>query len=352
MGAFINGTGNISPQRTHNNEVFNDGFVFHQGNRFACIEPDYTQFIDVKQIRRMSRIIKMGVVAAQLASREANSENPDAIIVGTAFGCLEDTNSFLSKLVQYKEDMLSPTAFIHSTHNTIAAQVAIMFRCHGYNNTYVHKGISFESALQDAVLLLDEGASENVLVGGVDEITEASFNIMSRFRMYKNAEENNGENLFHLKTKGTIAGEGAAFFSISNLKTENSSCEIKFVRTFSFNTLEEIIAEAKKLLSQHSITVPDMVLAGHNGDNKDDELTAKFIDGIGCNDVISKFKHLCGEYGTASAFGLWLATTILKEKQIPGAFQLQSSSVNEIQNILLYNHHGNIHHSLILVTAC
>lgn len=352
MGAFINGTGNISPQRTHNNEVLNDGFVFHKGNRLTCIEPDYTQFIDVKQIRRMSRIIKMGVVTAQLASRKAGIENPDAIIVGTAFGCLEDTNSFLSKMVQYKEDMLSPTAFIHSTHNTIAAQVAIMFHCHGYNSTYVHKGISFESALQDAVMLLDEGASENVLVGGVDEITETSFNIMNRFGFYKDAEENNGENLFQLKTKGTIAGEGATFFSISKLKSQNSSCEIKFVRTFSFNSLEEVIAEAKKLLTQHSITTPDMVLAGYNGDKKDDELTNQFINGIGCTDVVSRFKHLCGEYGTASAFGLWLATTILKEKRIPSAFQLDLTEGMEIKNILIYNHHGDIHHSLMLVSSC
>jgi len=352
MGAFINGTGTISPQSSHNNEVLKNGFMTLAGNRFSCIEPDYSQFIDVKQIRRMSRIIKMGVVAAQMASRYAEIDNPDAIIVGTAFGCLEDTNSFLSKLVQYKEDMLSPTAFIHSTHNTIAAQVAIIFRCHGYNSTYVHKGISFESALMDAVLLLEEGTSKNVLVGGVDEITETGFNIMNRLGLYKDDEKINSDNLLHLKTKGTVAGEGATFFSVSDTRTNKSIAEIKYVRTFSFNTLDEVITETKKIFSENSIIKPDMLIAGFNGDEKDDKLTNEFINKIGCSDIATGYKHLCGEYGTASAFGLWMATTILKEKRVPVAFKLDGASGKIIENILLYNHHGDIHHSLILVTSC
>jgi len=157
MGIFIKGVGNVSPQKTIDKHIFeSEDLLPISSNRLKCIEPDYTQFVDSKQLRRMSRVIRMGVAASFTALKEAKIEKPDAVIVGTALGCLEDTASFLSKLVQNNEEMLSPTAFIYSTHNTIAAQIAYLLNCKGYNSTYVHKNISFESALIDAILLLHE----------------------------------------------------------------------------------------------------------------------------------------------------------------------------------------------------
>src|SRR6185369_6984851 len=146
---------------------------------------DYKAFIDVRQIRRMSRIIKMGVAAAMECLGEAGIEVPDAIVTGTAYGCLEDTGIFLSKMVEQREELLAPTAFIQSTHNTVGAQIALMLHCNGYNNVFVHRGFSFESALLDAMLLLNEQEADNILVGGIDETTTTSHTIMSRFGLYK-----------------------------------------------------------------------------------------------------------------------------------------------------------------------
>ncbi len=46
---------------------------------------------------------------------------PGAIITGTALGCLEDTVTFLTRMIELNEELLPPTAFIQSTHNTVAA---------------------------------------------------------------------------------------------------------------------------------------------------------------------------------------------------------------------------------------
>ena len=100
----------------------------------------------------MSRIIKMGVRRMECL-KEAGVENPGAIITGTAYGCLADTESFLTKMVENKEELLTPTAFIQSTHNTVGAQIALMLKCHNYNNTFVHRGFSFENALLDAIII-------------------------------------------------------------------------------------------------------------------------------------------------------------------------------------------------------
>ncbi|HEY9196512.1 MAG TPA: beta-ketoacyl synthase chain length factor, partial [Mucilaginibacter sp.] len=171
---YIRSTGNISPQNTFGTIPFSDGPVAYEVNRLSCITPDYKELIDPKLIRRMSRVIKMGVASAMACLNDAGISNPDAIVTGTAYGCLEDTGVFLSKMVERGEELLTPTSFIQSTHNTVGAQVALLLGCNAYNNTFVSGGFSFENTLADAQMLLQEGQANQVLVGGIDEITEYS----------------------------------------------------------------------------------------------------------------------------------------------------------------------------------
>src|SRR5215203_4669641 len=228
---YILGTGNISAQKTFGHVPFLTEAVEYTGNRLSCIEPDYKAFIDAKQIRRMSRIIRIGVAAAMECLREAGVNSPDAIVTGTAYGCLEDTGLFLSKMVEYKEELLTPTAFIQSTHNTIGAQIGLMLQCNNYNNAFVHRGFSFESALQDALMLLKEDEFNHVLVGAIDEITNISHPILTRLGLYKK-ENTSSLGLYSSGTKGTIAGEGAAFFLLSNKPGYNDYGNLAGLETF------------------------------------------------------------------------------------------------------------------------
>ncbi|HCN84222.1 MAG TPA: beta-ketoacyl synthase, partial [Sphingobacteriaceae bacterium] len=212
---YIRSSACISPQKTFGNVSFLTEAVEYNETRLRAIEPDYMAFIDPKLIRRMSHIIKMGVAAAQECLNKSNTKMPGAIIAGTAYGCLEDTVSFLTRMIELNEELLPPTAFIQSTHNTVAAQIALMLKCHQYNNTFVHKGISFESALLDAILLLKENEADNILVGGTDEMTDASFTILSRLGLYKRWPLSN-LSLFETSSKGTIGGEGAVFFLLTD----------------------------------------------------------------------------------------------------------------------------------------
>ncbi|PWT78687.1 MAG: beta-ketoacyl synthase, partial [Bacteroidetes bacterium] len=181
---FIRTSAAISPQPTFGNLTPNAP-VEYVGDKLSCIEPNYNTLLDPKLIRRMSRIIKMGSASALNALQEANLENPDAIIVGTAYGCMEDTEIFLRKMIQNQEELLTPTAFIQSTHNTVGAQIALICKCHQYNNTFVQNGFSFETALLDGILMLRDGEAKQLLVGGVDEIIPASHAILHRFGLYK-----------------------------------------------------------------------------------------------------------------------------------------------------------------------
>jgi 3-oxoacyl-[acyl-carrier-protein] synthase II len=185
MRTYIRSASSVSPQNTFGDAGFLNDIVEYTDTRLKAIEPDYKAFIDPKQIRRMSHIIKIGVAAAHDCLNKANITMPGAIITGTALGCIEDTVTFLTRIIEMQEEMLPPTAFIQSTHNTVAAQIALMLKCHNYNNTFVHKGVSFENALIDSLMFLNEGEADTVLVGGTDEMTDSSFAILTRLGLYK-----------------------------------------------------------------------------------------------------------------------------------------------------------------------
>jgi 3-oxoacyl-[acyl-carrier-protein] synthase II len=350
MKMYIRSSSCISPQNTLGNEGFLIDIAEYTGTRLRAIEPDYKEFIDPKQIRRMSHVIKMGVAAAKDCLNKGNTEMPDAIITGTAFGCIEDTVTFLTRIVEQDEDLLPPTAFIQSTHNTVAAQVALMLKCHGYNNTFVHKGISFESALFDAMMLLNEQEADNILVGGTEEMVDASFKVLTRLGLYKRQPISNLE-LYTEESKGTIGGEGAAFFLLTDKASPENLAELSTIKTLykPKNTEESIIA----FLTENSLKIDDidLVITGRNGDTRNDEVYKNLGNTLFRSSSLANYKHLCGEYSTASSFALWLAANIIKKGVVPEAVIEKNVNSTAPKRILIYNHYQNKYHSLMLISA-
>src|SRR5690606_27194744 len=113
---YINGSGSISIQKTFNNNAFLEEISFYEDNVFPALEPNYKDFIPPAAARRMAKGIKMGVVASQLAIQEAAPLTIDAIITGTGMGCVRDSEKFVSAILDNKEQFLTPTSFIQSTH--------------------------------------------------------------------------------------------------------------------------------------------------------------------------------------------------------------------------------------------
>src|SRR5690606_20919558 len=146
----------------------------------------------------------------------------EAIIVGTGLGCLTDTQRFLSDLCTSKEGVLSPTAFIQSTHNTIAGQIALLLNCNGYNSTYSDRNHSFEQALLDAKLHLLEG-NDSILVGAADEKTDLVERVVAAIMESKKSNSS---------PQDYFLGEGSSFFVVSQTKKFNS-IELKDLKLFS-----------------------------------------------------------------------------------------------------------------------
>ena len=350
MKVYIRSSACISAQNTFGKQPFLQDIIEYNGTRLKTIEPDYKLYIDPKQIRRMSHVIKMGVAAAKECLAMGNTEMPGAIITGTAFGCMEDTITFLTRIVEEHEELLPPTAFIQSTHNTVAAQIALMLKCHSYNNTFVHKGMSFESALFDAVMLLKEQEADNILVGGTEEMVDTSFTVLTRLGLYKRFPLSNLA-LFETESKGTIGGEGAAFFLLTDKPSTYNLAELTAVKTL-YNP-QNLEASIEGFLKDNSLDIADvdLMITGRNGDINNDRIYKSLEQSLFKGTAIANYKHLCGEYPTSSSFGLWLAANIIKTGEVPAVIIQNKVNDRAPRKVLFYNHYQSKYHSLMLVSS-
>jgi 3-oxoacyl-(acyl-carrier-protein) synthase len=334
---FINGIGNVSPQKTFDNSLFLDEIITDQTNPLKVIDPSYRDFIPAEMIRRMSRTIRMGIASANICLKDAGCEMPDGIITGTGMGCIEDTEKFLTSMIRNNEEFLTPTSFIQSTHNTVSAQIALLLKCHAYNFTYVHRGFSFESALLDALLQINAGNAKNILLGGMDEITKDTFTIMERMGFWRH---------------GAKAGEGSACFLLSDTRGEKHYGKIAGMDMIYRPAKADIPRRIENFLHKYgkSLCDVDLFIAGVSGDAGFDNVYSDLINDIFHNIPQAHYKHLSGEYHTANAFGLWLAAKVMQTQTVPDAVKLNERKERSYRNILLYNHYRNINHTLILLT--
>lgn len=336
MSIYINGIGNISPQNTFGKRGFEGPAIAAENGVFSVIDPDYKAYIDPKLLRRMAKIIKMGVTAAAEALRDAGVEKPDAITTATALGCTQDTDRFLTSMIEFKEQTLSPTSFIQSTHNTIGGQIALQLGIHDYNMCYTQRGASFESALLDAILLLQNDEATQVLAGGFDELIDRVRILQERMGKYRH----------------TTAGEGAAFFVLSKNKS-NAYARLLDVETlYSPKNTEEVDQSILQFLERNNLAAADIdiIITGRNGDETgDDWYNALTAFGHAQQAV---FKPFCGEYQTATGFAMWLAAVSLFNRAVPQEFVFGAQKSVEPKNVLIYNHYQQRNQSFILLTKC
>ena len=138
------------------------------------------EFVSPMESRRMGKLMKAAHLTSFRALKKAGIECPDAIITATSRGMLEISLQFLDDITAFGEELLKPTLFMQSTHNTLSSAIAIRTKCHGYNITYSHGDESFDWAMRDAERLLKTGKANSVLVGSFDESTQSFSMIAER----------------------------------------------------------------------------------------------------------------------------------------------------------------------------
>ena len=232
-------------------------------NNFNAVEPDYKEVIANANLRRrMNRMLKMGTYAAMKCLADTDV---DMMLTATSLGSISDTEKMLDTIYSSGETLGNPTAFIQSTFNTLAGNIAQLKSTHIPNVTFVNRGETGANALRYAQVKLS-GDADNILYVSSDEKTELSETVLKKF---------------NLSTNG-MYGEGSTAMILSSEKT-GALAEIVFSKCGI-----DVMSALKEL-------------------------------GMPMEDVeILDYKRWCGEYATALAFGVALAARMLEFGMLEG----------------------------------
>lgn len=280
-------------------------------------EPDYKGIVPANYLRRMTKVIKMGVAAAL---NVAEKQTIKGIIVGSGSGCCYNSLLFIQEFHERAQSIISPNAFIQSTDNTIAGQIALILKNYSYNISYIQKGIAFENALIDALMLSSE-IDESILVGGVDEW-------IPKFELTTETKSQQPEYWI---------GEGASFFIINQQATD-SLAKINACAIVSANKTN-VEEKLNSFLKENQLPIPDLILYGNSYSNQHP---------LGENIMaISTFNYsnLSGIYFTNSAFALQLGAEIISNPSLAKSHSL------EAKNILIVNNFNDVDFGLTYLSA-
>ncbi len=313
-GCFVNSVAQVSCQKPLSDEWFDMPRRYTE-KYVRSQEPDAKEILSAGEARRMGRLLKRAVCTSFRVLKESGISNPDAIVTGTGMGCMENSEKFLMDMSRFGEGCLKPTLFMQSTHNTISSLIAIIFKCHGYNNTYSHKGISFESALLDSWLQIKSGMMKNALVGSHDEATPFMSKIMeSTHPEYSMISE--------ASVSAVLTGETLS----SNL------CELSEVGIYYRPELSEIASQLEE---------SDYLIVGTNGNDLNDIHYRKILEKLNNRPVILQYRNIFGDNFSSSALGFYTGVKILEQQRIPSHLYFDSADRSEterIENVTILNH--------------
>lgn len=289
-----------------------------------CIDPNFREWLNPLESRRLGKILKRALVTSLKVMRDTGITQPDAIITGTGLGCIEYTELFLDLLCRDGEEMLKPTYFMQSTHNTISSLIAIQQKCHGYNSTYSHRGVSFDSALFDAFIQLRVGDIANALVTANDEMTPVGFKILQRTG--------------YVGLPGQVTASEASMAMILSEESEKALCEI---------------VDMKMSFGQPDTTTwplhVDAVLVGLSGSEQNDQAYQAIRQRYASLPML-RYKHLFGECYSASGLGIYAAAHLLSQGMAPSFMRCDGKTAAlPLNRLLVVNHSDGDNFSYVLM---
>lgn len=320
---YVNSIAQVSCQKPLSDEWFDSPCLYTE-NYVRSQEPDTKGLIVPSEARRMSKILKRTVCTAITSLNESTVKHPDAIITGTGMGCMENSEKFLIDLSRFGESCLKPTLFMQSTHNTISSLIAIILKCHGYNNTYSHKGISFESALFDAWLQMKSGMIRNAMVGSHDEVTPFTDLVLERTH-----------------PEYGFVSEASVSCILNSVKSDGDLCEVTGVELLYRPTAEAfnniLNAEADRLM-----------LLGTNGNEINDNPYKEMLDGLPFAPHLLQYKNVFGDNFSSSALAFYVGATILHKQKIPEFLNVEKTEYSgSLDGITIINQSDNTAWSII-----
>jgi 3-oxoacyl-[acyl-carrier-protein] synthase II len=192
---------------------------------FQVEDPDYKQYIQLGNLRRMDRISRMVAASVKLAIQDAGlqleGEDPErlGIMIGTGLGSSKTVDLFFRDLVHHGPNDVAPLLFQTSVPNAICSHSSIEFGIKGINTTFSHKEVSAESAFVHAFEALRRGKADILFAGGGDEISEPLYNVYATLGTLSPQRTPYPEGMrpFDRTRNGIVLGEGSGILVMETL---------------------------------------------------------------------------------------------------------------------------------------
>ncbi|MGC4114747.1 MAG: beta-ketoacyl synthase N-terminal-like domain-containing protein [Myxococcales bacterium] len=322
------------------------------------------------RLKRLGRGQSMALEAVKRAI-SACPEAPEkgrgtAVSLGTSLAEEGDDIVFLQKIIEVGEKGAKPMYFVNSVKNALASQLALNNGWQGENQTFAHDALSFESALWLGARLLCAGRARHAVVCGVDtliEFQEIHGHVVGHYR-------NDSKPLEPLAgyprpcvqgPKGSVVGEGAAAFVLA----KEDSGQKRLAKLIGVKSGGSLVRYPKLAVADELAYVKDaaaqmgldwasvgMVLVGANADAALEPIYAGVAEGLKAvapKAGVGVYKHLTGEYATASALGFALAVRTVAEKAVPA--EVRQITPCTAGTVLLYHVGTAGYHSVMAVSS-
>jgi 3-oxoacyl-[acyl-carrier-protein] synthase II len=321
------------------------------------------------RIKRMGRgqMMAIGAVARALADGATSPARggATAVSVGTAWSEEGDEVVFLEHLIRLGDKGAKPAYFVNSVKNALAAQLAIHFGYQGENQTFAHDALSFETALWQGAHLVATGRVRHAVVCGVDalvELEEMRGHLLGRYATQATPLQPLAS-VSRTAGQGTLPGEGAAAFVLAAPGAAAASlARLALVRVRGPGQRPPALSSVGELdfIAQSLRDTPvrleevDLLLLGANGDPALDAVYAEVASGLHARAprlAIAVYRHLTGDFATASALGFELAVRAVAGKVTPSQARVVLGTPGPLARVLLYHVTNAGYHSVALVTT-
>lgn len=184
------------------------------------------EFIPTKDARRMSRVSKYSLIAAQKAVSDSKLpiplENPDRVGVyyGTAIGGLEQADEGLQKMRNEGWKRVNPFVIPAALPNMPAFHVTLHYGAHGPNCTFTTACATGTQTVGEATHAIRYGKADVIIAGAaegmIERYTVAGFANMRAVPTSFNDEPERASRPFDAKREGFVFSEGAAFLILES----------------------------------------------------------------------------------------------------------------------------------------
>ena len=188
---------------------------------------DPTQYMEVKDAKRMARFSQLAVAAARLAIEDSGLETANTneermgVVIGNGNGGFPTTEDNARVLSERGGMKVSPYFIPMVLPNMAAANVSRIFGLKGYSSTVITACAAGTQGVGEAAEIIKRGAADVVLGGGTEagicQLGLGGFNVIKALSSKRNDKPESASRPFDAERDGFVPAEGAGILVIESL---------------------------------------------------------------------------------------------------------------------------------------